>query len=80
MTFMSVKAYLHLALALGGSLQRIAEARTLVLRAHLAEYLHHELVPGSQLAGLACSFLVFAGVDFGHFYLWVTFLKNVKTE
>jgi hypothetical protein len=31
------------------------------------------LVPGSQLAGLACSFLVFAGVDFGHFYLWVTF-------
>jgi hypothetical protein len=31
------------------------------------------LVPGSQLAGLACRFLVLAGVDFGHFYLWVTF-------
>jgi hypothetical protein len=73
MTFMSVKAYLHLALALGGGLQRIAEARALVLRAHLAEYLHHVLVPGSQLAGLACRFLVLAGVDFGHFYLWVTF-------
>ena len=66
---MSVKAYLHLALALGGSLQRIAELRALVLRAHLAEYLHDVLVPGSQLTGLASTFLVLAGVLFGHFYL-----------
>ena len=70
---MSGKAYLHLALALGGSLQRIAELGTLILRAHLAEYLHDVLVPGSQLASLASTFLVLAGVLFGHFYIWVTF-------
>ena len=71
-----IKTYLHLALALGGSLQRIAELGALILRAHLAEYLHHVLVPRSQLASLASSFLVLAGVEFGHFYLWLTFKKR----
>jgi hypothetical protein len=61
------KAYLHLGLALGSRLQSIAELGTLVLRAHLAEYLHHVLVPGSQLTRLASSLAgVFAGVVFGH--------------
>lgn len=69
----SLKAYLHLGLALGSLLQSLAELGALVLRTHLAEYLHHQLVPGARLTRLASSLLVFAGVVFGHFYSRVPF-------